>query len=169
MAEVIRNGSVLEDPWVVLRLAEGETPETVELPQGAVIVPLDVWLARRVDLESRRALGVWLKSSEGPELIAGDLAHFDLVAIDFPKFTDGRGYSTAALLRTRHGWRGELRAIGDVLQDQLYFLRRCGFTSFALRGDKDRWAALDSWTPFGQPYQGAVDRPQPLWRRHARQ
>jgi len=168
MAEVLRDGAVVEDPWHVLRLAEGESPDHVAVPQGAVIVPLDVWRTRRGELQDRPELGVWLKSSEGPELIAADFNHFRIIAVDFPKFTDGRGYSTATLLRTRYGWRGELRAIGDVLRDQLFFLRRCGFNSFALRQDQDAHAALANWTPFTDPYQGAVDVPQPLWRRHAR-
>lgn len=168
MAEVIRDGAVVADTWQVLRLAEGETPEHAAVPAEAVIVPLDVWRARRAELESRAHLGVWLKSSEGPELIAADLERFRVIAVDFPKFTDGRGYSTATLLRTRYGWRGELRAIGDVLRDQLFFLRRCGFDSFALRPDQEPYAALASWIPFSDPYQGAVDVPQPLWRRHAR-
>lgn len=168
MGNVICDGVVVADPWQLLRLAETEKPDDVAVPQGAVIVPLEVWRARRAELEDRADLGVWLKSTEGPELIATDLAHFRLVAVDFPKFTDGRGYSTATLLRTRYDWRGDLRAIGDVLRDQLFFLRRCGFSSFALRQDQDAQAALASWMPFHDPYQGAVDVPQPLWRRHAR-
>ncbi len=69
------------------------------------------------------------------------------------------------LLRTRHGWRGELRALGDVLQDQLYALRRVGFDSFALRADRDPHAALRSFAPFSDAYQGAADRPLPAFRR----
>lgn len=168
MAKLIRDGAVMTDNWRVVRLSTDESAEHLALPEGQLIVPVELWQSRRSELEARRSLGVWLKSSEGPELIAADLARFHVIAIDFPKFTDGRGYSTATLLRTRYGWRGELRAIGDVLRDQLFFLRRCGFDAFELRHDQDPQAAMASWTPFIEPYQGAADTPQPLWRRRAR-
>lgn len=168
MAKIIRNGAVVNDDWQLLRSAPAETGEREVLPDGPIIVPLQVWQGRRAELANRDAVGVWLKSSEGPELIAADLQQFRVVAIDFPKFTDGRGYSTATLLRTRYGWRGELRAVGDVLRDQLFFLRRCGFDAFELRHDQDPDAALGSWTPFSEPYQGAVEITQPLWRRYPR-
>lgn len=168
MAKLIRNGAVVSDEWQLWRLSADENVDDAAIPDGAVIVPLEVWQRRRHELEDRAAVGVWLKSSEGPELIAADLPQLRVIAVDFPKFTDGRGYSTATLLRTRYGWRGELRAIGDVLRDQLFFLRRCGFDAFQLRHDQDADAALKSWTPFTDPYQGAVDTPEPLWRRRAR-
>lgn len=168
MAKIIHNGAVVGDDWQVLRPGVTETLEQVAVPEGAIIVPLRLWQARREELTDRAALGVWLSASEGPELIVQDLAQFRVVAIDFPKFTDGRGYSTATLLRARYGWRGELRAIGDILRDQLFFLRRCGFDTFELRHDQDPYAALGSWAPFAEPYQGAIETPQPLWRRHER-
>ncbi|MDR1462066.1 MAG: DUF934 domain-containing protein, partial [Azoarcus sp.] len=121
------------------------------------------FLARLPD----RPVGVWLDSDESPEAIAADLAHFSVIAVNFPKFTDGRGYSTARLLRERYGYAGELRAIGDVLQDQLYFMRRCGFNAYAVRADKDIEAALAGLADFDESYQPAVDSPQPLFRRRS--
>ena len=110
-------------------------------------------------------VGVWLEPNEGPETIAADLARLPLVAVEFPKFTDGRGFSTASLLRSRYGYRGEIRAIGDVLRDQLLYLRRCGFDAFALREDQDAEAALGAFDDLPPGYQSAVDEPLPLFRR----
>lgn len=166
MTEIIKNGQIVSDDWQVLKLAEGETPETVALDGGKQIVPLAVWLARKAAiLASGQPVGVWLDSHEGPEAIAADLTSFALVAVNFPKFADGRGYSTARLLRERYGYRGELRAIGDVLHDQLFLMKRCGFDAFAVRADKDIRAALAGLGDFSEAYQAAVDQPQPLFRR----
>ena len=87
--------------------------------------------------------------------------------MNFPKFTDGRGYSTARLLRERYGYTGELRAIGDVLHDQLFYMARCGFDAFALKDGKDVAKAVNAFETFMTPYQAAVDQPQPLFRRRA--
>lgn len=167
MAKLIRNESLTDDPWQVLRLASGEDPATVAVPAGDVIVPLVVWQARRDELAQRARLGVWLDSHEGPEALAGQTDHFAVIAVNFPKFTDGRGYSTAHLLRVRHGYAGELRAIGDVLRDQLFYMKRCGFDAFEIRADRDAQAALAGLRDFSQTYQSACDQALPLFRRRA--
>ena len=175
MSEIIKSGRVQADEWTVLRLAEGDDPAAVALPAGRVIVPLAVWLARRDALHAQAeagVLGVWLAGNEDPAVLAGDLSALTLIAVDFPKFADGRGYSIATLLRTRHGYGGELRAIGDVLRDQFFFLLRCGFSVLQPREGKysaaQLEAALASLRDFSEPYQGAVDRPEPLFRRQPR-
>ncbi len=166
MSRIIKNRQIVDDTWNVLKLVEGETPESVALPSDNPIVPLAVWLARRDELLARqRPVGVWLDSQEGPESIAGDIERFAVIAVNFPKFADGRGYSTARLLRERHGYTGELRAIGDVLQDLLYYMKRCGFDAYAVRADKDIAAALAGLDDFSESYQAAADQPQPLFLR----
>lgn len=163
---VIKNRSVVADTWTLLTLAEGETAETVAIPAGDVIVPLGVWQARKAALVAGgQRIAVWLAPDEGPEAIADDLPRLRLVAVQFPKFTDGRGYSTARLLRERYSYQGEVRAIGDVLVDQLFYMGRCGFDAFALRADKSVESALARLDTFPEAYQTAVDRPQPLFRR----
>jgi uncharacterized protein (DUF934 family) len=123
-------------------------------------------MAQREALLSRKGrLGVWLGSHEDPALIADDLAHFELIAVDFPQFADGRGYSIARLLRERYHWNGELRAIGDVFREPLFYLSRCGFNAFALRPGEDAQAALCAFDDFSEAYQVSVERPQPLFRR----
>jgi uncharacterized protein (DUF934 family) len=171
MPDIIKGRAIAADDWHVVRLADGETAAGIALPAGKLIVPLAVWQKRRAELESRAAsgaLGIWLADTEGPELIADDLGHFQVVAIDFPKFSNGRGYSSAALLRTRYGYRGELRAIGDVLRDQMFYLARVGFDAFAVRADNSLQDALDALHDYSVTYQGATDEARPLFRRTQR-
>ena len=166
MTKLIKNGQIVDDPRAVLKLAAEESAETVALPATAQLLPLAVWLARRAEITtSGIAHGVWLDADEGPEAIAGDLEQLAVIGVNFPKFTDGRSYSTARLLRERYGFQGEIRAVGDVLQDQLYFMKRCGIDAYALREDKDFAAALQSLDDFSESYQAATDQPLPLFRR----
>lgn len=168
MPEIIRGGAVVADDWQILRPAP-ETPlAEVEIPVGRVVVPLALWLERHAELIARGEVGVWLAGADDPSPIAPWLPQLPLVAVDFPKFTDGRGYSVAYLLRSRFGYRGELRAIGDVLPDQLFFMRRVGFDAFAVRPDKDVRQALRSLQPFSDVYQGSWDNAIPAFRRHVR-
>ncbi len=168
MPKIIKNDRIVEDAWQVLKLADGEAAETVALPQTATLFPLAVWQARKDELLARSATaGVWLDSSEGPEALVGDLANLAIIGVNFPKFADGRGYSTARLLRERYGYRGEIRAIGDVLHDQLFFMQRCGIDAYAVRADKGIEAALAGLNTFSDAYQAAADQPQPLFRRRA--
>jgi len=166
---------------VVIFKVTGEaaaTPEqisgTVIPATGKIIVPLTIWQARKQELADRAAqgeVGVWLESFELLEdLLASvaDINSLPLIAIHFPRFVDGRGFSLAALLRTRHGYKNELRAIGDVLRDQLFFMHRVGFDAYVIRADRSAEDALASLRDFSSPYQGAVDNPLPVWRRHTR-
>ncbi|AMP16501.1 hypothetical protein CPter291_4274 [Collimonas pratensis] len=167
--EIIKNRAVVSDDWSVLRLQEGETAESVSIPAGKVIVPFSVWQAQRAQLQDRTPIGVWLSSDAQADVLKEDLAHFDVVAVDFPKFTDGRGYSIAYNLRTRLAYSGELRAIGDVLRDQLFYMQRVGFDAFAVRADKNIHDALKGLTDFTEKYQTSWDEKTPLFRRVNRQ
>jgi uncharacterized protein (DUF934 family) len=165
MAVIIRNMSVISDPWRRLELgADGSLPP---LPaSGDIIVPLAMWQSRRQELIGRPGrLGVWLDSNEDPAAIAEDLRLFGVIAVRFPKSGDGRGYSIATLLRERYGWRGELRAFGDIWRDHLFFLASCGFDAFALREDEDPGEALAALGDFSETYQGSARQPLPLFRR----
>jgi len=162
---IIKNKTVVEDDWSVLRLADGDNPESVAVPAGKVIVPLKVWLAQRDVLSLRKDIGVWFASNERAEDLHNDVTNFLVIAVDFPKFGDGRGYTIAYRLRARLGYSGELRAIGDVLRDQLFYMQRAGFNAFATRADKDVHEALKSLNDFSLTYQASVDESQPLFRR----
>jgi uncharacterized protein (DUF934 family) len=160
---VIKDRQVVDDGWELLA-AGAPIP-----PSGDVIVPLATWAQWVESPDPARAgrVGVLLKSDERPEQIVA-LPRAPLVAIEFPKFVDGRGYSSARLLRDRLHYTGELRAVGDVLHDQLFYMARCGFDSFALKAGKDIEGALSAFNDFSVAYQAASDDPRPLFRRVSR-
>lgn len=198
MAKVIVRSKIVNDDWTLVQFPAknepvrkqagkpvlfritGESAATAEevaalqIPPGKVVVPLSAWLGRKDELAprlNRGELGVWLDSFESPEALAeslGDVNRLPLIAVNFPRFVDGRGYSFATLLRQRYGYTGELRAIGDVLHDQLFYMKRCGFDAYAVRADKSIEDALRGLNDFSETYQAAVDQPLPLYRRHAR-
>jgi uncharacterized protein (DUF934 family) len=135
-------------------------------PQGRLIAPLDEWQASAKGAD----IAPWLASDvELTVELAAELASAPLIAIDFPVFTDGRGYSTARLLRERYGYQGEIRAVGDVLIDQLFYLSRCGFDAFSLREDQVIEDALQALGAFSRSYQPGVDCTEPLFRRRLRE
>ncbi|SDC24639.1 Uncharacterized conserved protein, DUF934 family [Cupriavidus sp. YR651] len=163
---------IVDDNWTVLRAAEGETLDEAKVAaaaqgQDAVLFPLSVWRAHEALLAGRdKAItGVWLAPEDEPGDAEAVFDRVSLVAVDFPVFRDGRGFSTAYLLRTRYHWAGQLRAIGDVLRDQLNFMKRCGFDAFAVRADKNIDDAIKGFTEFTVAYQASVDEPLPLFRR----
>jgi uncharacterized protein (DUF934 family) len=131
---LLKNGSIAADTFTDV---SGKEELEMELAgSGALIVSLDQWQEHRDELSSRdEPLGIILRSDEKPDTIAADLDQFTVVALDFPAFGDGRAYSTARLLRDRFGYTGELRAVGDVLLEQLHFMNRVGFDAFLIKSD----------------------------------
>ena len=124
---LIRNGSLATDPFIDATAHESLSD------RGALLINLTQWQEHRgILLERCDPLGILLQSDEHPENIADDLDNFELVALDFPVFRDGRAYSYARLLRDRYGFTGELRAVGDVLLEQLHYMHRLGFNAFQL-------------------------------------
>lgn len=138
---------------------EGQIQDT-ELTQ----VTLEEWKENRDSLSGQN-LDLTLESGDTADLVGDDAASFQRISINFPKFADGRGYSAARLLRERHGYKGELRATGDVLIDQLYFMKRCGFDTFALRDDQIIEDAIAAFSTFSVNYQNDANNQQPLFRR----
>ena len=168
MRKIIKDKAIVDDHWSVFKLTEGESPETVSVPGGQQIVPLQVWLAQKTTLSARKDIGVWLASDERAEQLKEDIAALPLVAVDFPAFSDGRGYSIAFNLRSRLGYEGEIRAVGDVLRDQLFYMQRVGFNAFATREDRSIEDALKGLTDFSDVYQTSWDQKTPLYRRATR-
>ena len=179
MATLIKNANIAADNWQ--RLEPGADGSLPAIPAaGDILVPLALWqiAERELLLRTDGRMGIWLDSDEDPAQIADNLGCFDVVAVNFPQFTDGRGYSIARLLRERYGWKGELRAIGDVQRDQLFYLSRCGFDAFLLNDGQDApqgdslrsaQAALSAFGDFTEAYQTSVERPLPLFRRRETQ
>lgn len=149
------DGAFGGEVWRIARSAEAPA-------EADALLPLAAWLA--LDPAQRARRGLWLAPDNDPLALRG-AALPARIAVDFPTFKDGRGYSTAVLLRTRLAFAGDLRAVGDVLIDQLFYLKRVGFSSFELRADQDPAAAVAALRTFSETYQRSVDEPLPLFRR----
>ena len=160
---IIKDARIVDDPWRHL-------PDDEPVPgAGDIIVPLARWQTQRQALLARDGrLGIRLEADQPPELIADDLEHFTVVALTFPVFRDGRAFSYARRLRQRLNYHGEIRAVGDVLRDQLLFMQRCGIDAMEVRPDRDIEDALNAFSEFSVTYQPSVDEPLPLYRRHQR-
>ncbi len=157
------------------KTVSAEQITNTEIPSaGKVIVPLSVFIARKAELQDRMSsnqIGVWVDTHEILEDLVGsvsDLNHLPIIALHVERFADGRIFSLGTLLRSRYGFKNELRAFGDVLRDQLYFLKRSGFTSYLIRANRSATEALASLNDFTNPYQGAVDEPRPVFKRYNR-
>jgi uncharacterized protein (DUF934 family) len=149
-----------DNTWVIA------SEPSVDLAGQDVLVPLKVWKSHHTEwLKYAGRLGVLLEPNEDPAEVASELAQFTLIAVNFPVFTDGRGYSIGRLLRERYGYTGELRAVGDIMQDQLFYLSRVGFDAFLLRADQSVEGAITALDSFSEAYQASVERPDPLFRR----
>jgi uncharacterized protein (DUF934 family) len=159
---LVKHGELVDDPFT-------DVSDLEEISaSGPVIVSLAQWQARREALLARNEpLGVRLKSDEHPEAIAEDVNAFAVIALEFPAFRDGRAYSYARLLRERYAYGGELRAVGDVLLEQLHFMVRTGFDAFEISGDDPLGAYRTALGEFSVWYQPTADgRRTALQLRH---
>lgn len=155
-AKVIQSGNVVTNDY--LHIAKVETLNIAELPTGNLSVPLSFWLEnRRAILKRGRDIAVQVAADEDPFKLASDLDNILMVVLPFVMFVDGRSYSHANNLRLRMGFKGEIRAVGDVHFDQLGFLARVGVNAFELPDNEDHNYALKAFTEFTQVYQPAAD------------
>ena len=131
MTKLIKSGAYAQDIYAPVA-------DDAPLPEGPVLVSLARFKKERDALLARNTpVGIKLQSSENPEQLGADVNHFSLIALDFPKFRDGRAFSWARMLRTRLGFTGEIRAVGDFLYDQVNYQHRVGF---------DAWEVPDHFT-----------------------
>ena len=157
---LLKNGTIAADPWQ--NVAEGEALP----PSGPVILPFERWKAERETLLGRNTpLGVRVGNTQAVAELAPDLDRLELIVLEFPKFTDGRAYSQARLLRERYGYRNELRATGNVLRDQLLFMQRCGFDAVEFEHADPEAAWKASTATFSVFYQPTGDGRTPVERR----
>lgn len=165
MPKLINKNAVIDNSWTVMKESTG--PEILQAVQGKnFIVPLQFWKLYTQELQDYDGgIAVWLDSDEHPEEIADALQSMPLIALNFPVFADGRSYTNARELRQRYDYKGEIRAIGDVLRDQLYYMAQCGFDSFELRHDQDPEQCLEAFVDFKTAYQATITEPTPLFRR----
>ncbi len=167
--QIIKDQKIVDDRWTRVLPDEETDPEDVELKPGPLLVSLAVWKARRDELVERDDdAGVLLRADELLDELLDDLEHLALIALDFPYFRDGRSYSKARLLRERHEFDGEIRAVGDVHHDQLTFMHRCGFDAYEPAEFFDLQDALDAFDKYSVKYQPDVHEKNPLFRRAKR-
>lgn len=165
MQKLIKDGEIVEDRWTVLKEATG--PEVLRaVPGKNFIVPLNFWKNYSSELDDYMGdIALWLNSDENVNDIGDGLHTISLIALNFPVFSDGRSYTNARELRGKLNYQGEVRAIGDVLRDQMFYMASCGFNAFSLRHDQDPELCLKAFEDFQTSYQATVANPEPLFRR----
>ncbi len=162
MGKYIKDRKPQDDSWTPYTGLE----EIDNLPAGDIYIPFEEWQANKEQLLKRNhRLGVILENTDDVNEISADLERLDLIVLQFPKMADGRAFSQARLLRERLGYTGEIRATGDVLQDQVFYMQRCGFNAFEMRDDQDLATTLAAFDEMTVTYQPAADEELPIWRR----
>lgn len=157
MPKLIKNGEIIDNTYEWLQDGEQEVTSNS-------IVPAQKWLSEKDSMGS--VAGIWLEAGDGVEFLQGiDLNQFAVIGVDFPAFTDGRGFSYARLLRERLHYQGEIRALGHFIPDQLGYLLRVGFNGFQFNEDVNLESALALHKPFSIAYQGDVADPRPIFLR----
>jgi uncharacterized protein (DUF934 family) len=168
MANIIRDGAIVQDDWIAL-------PDDAEIPtSGRVILSLKRWQETRDALKTAlrqaqgdREIGVRIPNTADVVALWDELKDRPLIAVEFPAFGDGRAFSQAAVLRERFGYKGEIRAVGDVLRDQIFYMQRCGIDAMVPRADQDLQGCVDALKDFTTPYQSAADDNIPIYKRRA--
>jgi len=157
---VILDGRIVANEWLSLA-------DDAALPAaGKVIVSLKRFRAERAALDgSGLAVGVRIPNTEDVATLAQELAAQPLIALEIPKMADGRAYSQARVLRERYAYRGEIRAQGDVLRDQLFHMSRCGINAFELRADQDAQDCLRAFSDYDLAYQRGADGIETVWQK----
>lgn len=159
MRKIIRDGEIVE--CGMLHVEDDQS-----IPEGDISVSLKRWQEDKTSLLQRDTrVGVRLTGEDDIRVMKDDLEKVDLIVLTFPKFADGRGYSQARILRDELGFRGEVRVIGDILKDQIFYLLRCGVSAFEVTDGKDLQEALESFSDFTVTYQAAADIEKPIYRR----
>ncbi len=160
---LLKTGKFIADSWTHIE----DDQEFTEA--GAIIVTLERWLNESESLRKRNEpIGVSLRNDQSPSQIIDELEAISLVQLDFPAYMDGRAYSAARLLRQRYGFKGEIRAAGNVLRDQYPLMLRCGFDAFVVNEGIDVAGWQASIEAIDTPYQTAADNDiRPVWaKRH---
>jgi len=158
--QIIKDREIIEETCLHLE-------DEAEIIAGRFTVSLARWQQDRDSLLNHEAgVGVRLMGDDMLEGIVDDLAHLSLIVLVFPAFTDGRCYSIARLLRDRYGYKGEIRAQGDILHDQLFYMTQCGINSFEMLNQHRLVDAMEAFDDFSDTYQTTVLKPDPLYRRN---
>jgi uncharacterized protein (DUF934 family) len=159
MPKLIKQGSIKLDNWVRADKA------TSSIEGSHVLVHCADWdnFEKQPDVQ----YGIWLDSSDTIASLPAGIDNLAVIAINFPVLTDGRGFSLARQIREQCNYRGELRAIGQFFQDQVFYMKRCGFDAYSVPDDADLDAYSVTLQSFTDYYQAAADEPRPLFRRRS--
>ena len=165
MPTLIKDGQISDNTWHFIA-RDADLAEAIDDTGDQILVHIALWQEHKDELSaSHKSIGVWLDSDDDAYDLAYDVGELPLIAVNFPVFKDGRSFSNAAILRERLSFTGELRAIGDVLRDQLFYMKKCGINSYELSDAIDAKEALAAFTDFADNYQSTVEVPDPLFRR----
>lgn len=163
MPKLTKTGELQADGWQVL--GKESVPNLAELSAGQWLVHIKWYMENQQELANRNNISVWLDSDDEAESASSLVNSLPVIGINFPVFTDGRGFSIGRTIRERYKFAGELRAIGNFMQDQLFYLKRCGFDAFIVSDNVNAESMAKSLADFSDFYQAAVDQPVPLFRR----
>ena len=159
---ILRNSELVEDDWTLVEDGRAD----IETGDSKVIVSLGRWREERDALLAVHvAVGVLVPNTADIEAVYPEVEDRPLIVLQFPTFTDGRALSQAVVLRKRLGFRGELRAVGDVIRDLVFWLGRCGFDSIVPRKDQSLEGCREALREFSVAYQSAADQHTPVWIR----
>lgn len=165
MPTLIKDGQVAENDWALMA-KDSELAAALSNTSAKILVPLSLWQAQKPALQaSEKTVGVWLDSDDDIYELGAEATNLPIIALNFPVFMDGRSYSSAAILRERLGFEGELRAIGEILRDQLFYMKKCGINSFEISDSVKLEDALAAFNDFANNYQSTSEEPLPLFRR----
>lgn len=160
MPVLVKNLEIARDPWTLIDSSDACDSASSD----RCIVPFDHWASSQAS-SSPSKVGFWVDGEADIEQVCRHLEGASLIAIKFPAFADGRGLSLGALLRSRYGFEGELRAFGDILPDLAQYLHRSGFDAFAVEDRRAAEVAIASIGSISDHYQASVLQPQPAFRR----
>ena len=162
--QIIKDQTVVTDNWQHIAADTAMS----NLPNGDIIIPLQLWNENKNELQARtEQLGVRLDSGADLNEISDHLDKFSVIALEFPAFRDGRGYSLARRLREHLGYKGEIRAVGNVLRDQVEYMSRVGINAFEIDSSQEIEDALNAFDDISIKYQASSDEAQPFYRRRA--
>ena len=167
MPKLIKDAQFVENDWQLVS-AEAQPDEVLSLKASHLLVPFTLWQEHKAELAKLNAeIGVWFASEQNPAelLTEEEIGQLPVIALDFPLFKDGRAFTYAALLREQKSYSGDIRAVGEVLRDQLSYMLSCGFSSFQVADDVDEETYLNGFHDFSENYQATVIKPTPLFRR----
>ncbi len=157
--QILKNRQLMDDSWKTLSADEA-------LVDGDIIVPFSRWLADKEIFQAHNGrVGVLISSDANIDEVIENLQYFPLIALNFPKYTDGTCFSYAYLLRERHQFTGELRAVGDIFRDQFAYLERCGFDAIQLTDEDALEIGKQSFDDISITYQTSADKAQPVYRQ----